>query len=358
MTIKRATTALAAVTALAHPAQAETVLTFTTYEPETYSVIACDGWFMEEVTKRTDGEVTFETFYSAVLLGPADTFPGVGRGAADIGMSYPSAYNRAEYPLSNIVMPYVTANPIAATLAYNDLLQENEAFQEEYARGNTKILYSTVTIGHSLWSRDPIRTADDVKGKRTRAVLAVGDALDKMGATVVALPFADAIQAMNNGAIDAMGGTPFDLAVTAGIHQVSNYATDLGGMGVYAASATGINLDVWNGLAPEIQQTMLEVASEVPNECWRNVVEEDAQEAVDTVVADGSVEVILFSEEEARELKETIGAELRQEWVDWVTSEGYEGEAILARFEELIAKYEKESDFKNSFQRYLETKGN
>jgi len=27
---------------------------------------------------------------------------------------------------------------------------------------------------------------------------------------------------MNNGAIDAMGGTPFDLAMTAGIHQVSD----------------------------------------------------------------------------------------------------------------------------------------
>ena len=81
-------------------------------------------------------------------------------------------------------MPYAAANPIAATQAYNDLTQEREEFQEKYARGNTKILYSTVTIGHSLWSCEPIRTANDVKGKRTRAVLAVGDAPDKMGATV------------------------------------------------------------------------------------------------------------------------------------------------------------------------------
>ena len=354
----RAAVMLAASTAIAAPACAETKLTFSTYVPQAYSIVTCEDRFMDEVTERTGGEVVFERFYSGTQLNAPDTFPGIGRGAADIGMSYPSGYNRAEYPLTNIVMPYMSANPVAATQAFNDLIREREEYTQEYERGNTKILYSTITIGHSLWTIDPVRTADDVKGKRIRALLAVGDALDKMGATVVAMPFPDAIEAMNRGAIDGFANVPFDLGITAGIDKVANYTTDLGGMGVFAASSTAINLDVWNGLSPEIQDTMLEVAKELPFNCWPDVVDADIEKSVNSVLESGEVEVVMFSPEEATALSDTIGAEVRQEWVEWVDSEGYDGAAILARFEELIAKYEAESDFKNSFERYTEAMSN
>ena len=356
--ISKTIVALAATTVLAGPAMAETKLTFTTYVPQAYSIVTCEDRFMDEVTKRTDGEVVFERFYAGTLLNAPDTFPGIGRGAADIGMSYPSGYNRAEYPLSNIVMPYMSANPVAATQAYNDLINDREEYAQEYERGNTKILYSTITIGHSLWTRDPVRTADDVKGKRIRALLAVGDALDKMGATVVAMPFPDTVEAMSRGAIDGFANVPFDLGVTAGIDKVSSYVSDLGGMGVFAASSTAINLDVWNGLSPEIQNTMMEVAGELPHTCWPDVVDKDIEKSVQSVLDTTSVEVVMFSSEEAKKLSDTIGGELRQEWVEWVDSEGYDGEAILARFEELIAKYEEQSDFKNSFQRYTDAASN
>lgn len=345
----------ATIASLSTAVTAETTLTFTTYLPQAYSLVTCEDWYLDEVTKRSGGEVVFERFYASTLLNASDTFPGIGRGGADIGMSFPSAYNRAEYPLSNIVMPYTSTNPVAATQAYNELIHEREEFAQEYEKGNTKILYSTITIGHSLWSRDPIRTMEDLSGKRIRALLAVGDALDKMGATVVAMPFPDAIEALNRGAIDAFGNVPFDLGFAAGIDKVANYVTDLG-IGVYSATATGINLDVWNGLSPETQEIMLEVAEELPTACWKDVVNDEVQKAVESALETDELEIVTFSLDEAKELSDTIGSELRKEWIDWVTSEGYDGKAILARFEELMNKYEDQSNFKNSFQRYSDAK--
>jgi TRAP-type C4-dicarboxylate transport system substrate-binding protein len=98
---------------LAGAAQAQIKLVFSTYVPDTYSVTACDGFFMDEVSKRTGNKVTFERYYAGSLLNAVDTVPGIGRGAADFGMGFPGGYNRAQYPISNILMPFITDSPIA-----------------------------------------------------------------------------------------------------------------------------------------------------------------------------------------------------------------------------------------------------
>ena len=346
-----ATAVLAVMPGSTGAAQAQTKLVFSTYVPESYSVTACDAVFMDEVTKRTGGKIVFERYYASALLNAVDTVPGIGRGAADFGMGFPGGSNRGQYPISNIVMPYITDNVVAATNALNDLYKENAEFQAEYEKQNVKLLYSFITEAHSFWSREPIRTAADFKGKRVRSLLAIGDAVAKLGGTPVAMAFPDGLEAINRGAIDVFGNAPFDLGVTAGLHKVTEYASDGGRMGVFAASASVINLKRWKSLPPDVQQIMLEVAAEMPK-CYFEVAKRDIEKAVETLGESKQVEVITFSPEESKKLRETVGRELRKEWVTLVTKHGYNGQRLLDRYLELVAKYEKEHPWQTGFDLY------
>jgi TRAP-type transport system periplasmic protein len=345
-----------ALAGLASPVLAQVKIVYSTYLPETYSTTACDTFFMNEVMKRTDNAVTFERYYASSLLNAVDTLPGVGRGAADVGTSFPGGYNRAQYPLSNIALPFITENAVAATLALNELHKESAAFQSEYEKQGVKLLYTLIPDGHTVWSREPIRTAADVKGKRIRGLLATGDALAKMGGTVVAMQWPDGVEAMNRGAIDAFANAPFDLGVKAGLNKVSSYVSDVGKMGTYAASATVINLRKWNTLDPKVQETMLQVAGEVPD-CFFNIVKKDVATAVETLLKDDTTEVVTFSDEESQKLRDTIGRELWQEWVTWVGKSGYDGQTILDRYLELVAKHEKTSTYPTGFEQYKQKRG-
>ena len=348
--------AAAGLLAMAGAAGAQTKLVFSTYLPEAYSTTFCDGKFMDAVAKRTDGKVVFERYYASSLLNAVDTMPGVGRGAADLGTSFPGGYNRAQYPLSNIVMPFITDNPIAATNAFIELYQENKDFQAEFEKQGVHLLYGMVTDNHTIWSREPIRSAADLKGKRIRALLAPGDVIAKAGGTPVAMQWPDGVEAMNRGAIDGFANAPFDLGVKAGLQKVANYVTDVGGMGTYAVSATAINLRKWKALPPEVRTIMAEEAAKAPD-CFFDVVRKDLQSGVDTLAQDKKVQLIRFSDEDARKLRDTVGQELRKEWVKVADKAGANGQKMLDRYLELVAKHEKTTTYKTAFDLYKEQHG-
>jgi len=160
-------------------ASAQTVrkLTYATYIPDTFAMTKADIWFMDEVTKRTNGRITFEKYYSGSLLKASDILPGVASGAADIGNSVPSAYNRQDYPLSNITLPFVTTRVDSMTRAFKDLYDSNPQFRKEYESRGLKLLYAPAYGENTIWSTKEIAKPADVKGLRVRAVLAIGDAL-------------------------------------------------------------------------------------------------------------------------------------------------------------------------------------
>ena len=87
-------------------AAAQTVrkLTYVTFLADTFPMTKTDIWFMDEVTRRTNGRITFEKYFSGSLLKPSDILPGVSSGAADIGNSVPSASPRCSIP--NRVAPF------------------------------------------------------------------------------------------------------------------------------------------------------------------------------------------------------------------------------------------------------------
>lgn len=328
-------------------------LTYATYIPDTFATTKADIWFMDEVTKRTNGRITFEKDYSGSLLKASDILPGVSSGAADIGNSVPSAYNRQDYPLSNVTLPYITTRVDSMTHGFKALYDTNPAFRKEYESRGLKLLYAPAYGENTIWSMKEIAKPADVKGLRVRAVLAVSDSLAKMGASVVAMSFPDAIDGMRRGAIDAMSSAPFDTAVGGGLPEIAKFGSDLGSMGAYAVSATVINVRTFNSLDRDTQRIIEQVAAEAPAQYFKlldQALDEAAKKVADRVKA-GQVKVNLFSAEDTQQMKNTIGAEVHKEWVATAGKAGVDGNALLNEFKALAAKYDGQSKYLTGFER-------
>ena len=336
-------------------AQAQTVrkLTYATYIPDTFAMTKADVWFMNEVTRRTNGRITFEKYYSGSLLKASDILPGVSSGAADIGNSVPSAYNRQDYPLSNITLPFITTRVDSMTHAFKDLYDSNPQFRKEYESRGLKLLYAPAYAENTIWSMKEVAKPSDIKGLRVRAVLAVGDSLAKMGASIVAIPFTDAIDGMRRGALDAMSATPFDTGVSAGLPEIARFGSDAGRMGVYAVSATVINQKTWAALDKDTQNVIETVATEVAAQYFRmldEVMDQGAKKVADRVRT-GQLKVTLFSEADVQQMRSAVATEVQKEWIGVAGKHGYDGAALLRDFTALTGKYDAQSKYLTGFER-------
>lgn len=358
---RRHVLALAGVAAIgvgATQAAATETLIYATYFSEVYSASKTDIWMMEEIEKRSGGEIRFERYWSSSLLQAPDLFPALRTGAADIVTGAPAAYNVREYPLANIVMPFMTTQADAMTHAWQELYANNADFRNEFESRGAKVLYSLAWAENTLWSRRPIASVEDLRGLRVRAVPTISDALQKLGATAVALAWPDGLEGLQRGVVDAMSSAPFDSAVHGGAHEVGRYGTDVGGTGIFAKATVAISLDRYNSLSEAHRRIIDEVAAEAP---YRGVefIEQSVDDAVDKLCKEGDqLTITLFGPEDVATVQEVAAAGMQEDWVKRANTEaGVDGATMLEEFLGYVRKHEQGSGYVPGFERYLERCG-
>jgi TRAP-type C4-dicarboxylate transport system substrate-binding protein len=313
--------------------------------------------YMDLVTKKTDGKVTFEWFYGSVLLKAPDVFPGISRGVVDIGYTVPSAFNPREYPLSDITLPFITENPGAASMAFRDWYAENPAVQNEFKRNNVHMLLTLPAAENVLWSMKKVTKAEDLKGMRIRTLMGPGDALTAMGATAVTVPYTDAIDLLSRGGVDAISTTPFEQGVIDGLPNMVNYLSPAARMGIFAAVITGINLETWQSFPKSLQSIFTDSA----NEALMFYVKEQSKEAdrsVDILLKSTKVEVVPMDPAEEKRWREMSQEAINKKYIEKARRVGADGQALIDSYVALVRKYEKEYPYVTGIDRYMAKKGN
>lgn len=336
------------------PAQgfAQIKLTYATYISDVYSTTKSELWFMDEVEKRTNKQIVFERYLSGSLLKASDLFPGLQRGAADLVSGAPTAYNRKQYPLANVTLPFMTDHPDVVTKAFTELLASNADLRREFESKNAKILFARGYTENTLWTRVPVATAEDFKGKKIRAVLAIADALEKLGTVTVNMSFPDAVEGVERGIVDGMSSTPFDSAASAGLQEITKFGSDGGRMGVYAANIFAMNQKRWDSLSKEHQKIISEVAAEATVYATK-LQDEEVQKAAEKIcAAKGKLKLNLFSDAEAAKVRAIAQKPIQDDWFKWVSEASkVDGPKLLAEYAALIGKYEPTSTYVPGFQR-------
>lgn len=342
----------------AGPAFAKEKLVYATYFSDVYSASKTDLWFMNEVEKRSGGEITFEKFWNQSLVKAPELFPALRSGAADIVDGAPSSYNVREYPLANIVLPLTSSKADAVTLAWNKLYAQNADFRKEFESKGAKILYVGAWAENSLWARRPIAKADDFKGLKVRAVPAVSDAYVALGATPVALSWPDGLEGLQRGVVDAMSSAPFDSGVLGGAHEVGKHGSDAGGMGIFAMATVGMSMDRYKRLSEKHRKIIDEVASEAPKISVK-FNDESVGLAVDKLCAKkGAITVNVFSADEAEKVRKGAVAPLQDAWIKRANAEAkVDGRKMLDEFLGYVREFEKTSTYVPGFERFLQKCG-
>src|ERR1700754_565047 len=121
--------------------------------------------WMADVTKRTNGAVTFEHYPAQQLGKAADMLKLTQAGVADIGYIAP-AYVSDKMPVSEVAMlPGAFEHSCQGTLAYSKLAKSGVVAEQDYTANNIHLLLAVSLPQYRIFTvKNPVKDTADVTG--------------------------------------------------------------------------------------------------------------------------------------------------------------------------------------------------
>jgi TRAP-type transport system periplasmic protein len=344
-----AAAALAAFAVMPAPVvQAEETFTIrlTSPVPRGPAHVEAIQWWADEVEKRTEGKVKFQTFYAGSLMGALETLPATRDGRVGGGYMSPN-YWPAELPLWTVdSIPFASEDPYAMMLTFYDLSKNNDAMRGELEKAGVKLMFMVPVTPAVSGVREPVRELQDLSGKRLRVLGYVARAFQTLGVEPVSIDPGQQYEAIQRGALDGFGSLVFDAIPYFKLHEV---APNLyySGIGMYASTGLGISLDLWNKIPEDLQKVMTEVAEEYMFEREPAALMNYEDEACTKLLA-AKATVTVAPEAEVEAWSKEVGDTIQQAWRQTVIDKGVAAETVDGFYKDYratLAKYEAESKY-------------
>jgi len=215
----------------------------------------------DRINAMSQGTLDIRVYAAGDLVKAFDAFDAVSAGKADMyhgGEYYWQAKSRAYNFFAGV--PFgMTADEMAAWINFQG---GQELWDELSAKFNIKP-FAAGNTGTQMggWFKREINSLDDLKGLRIRMPGLGGEILRRLGATPVTKAANELYLALSQGNIDATEwiGPWNDLAL--GLHTAAPYYYGPGFHEPGSTLALGVNLEVFNSLAPFQQQIIKEACS-------------------------------------------------------------------------------------------------
>lgn len=268
------------------------------------------------------------------------TLTSVEEGVTDVGWVF-SFLEVAKLPLSQVssYAPFSTSNPPVQLDVMWNLLENDEAFRNEWEQYNIKVLGLTGTDGYDLYTKQPVGALADLDGMKLSAPGVLGAWLRGTGANPVdgALTtfYTDIQTGVSDGVLSlALGVLP------AKIYEVAPYITRVR-MGTAFSGAVAINRDSWDGLPEEVQNAMIEAGRFYTDAHGKDLLERH-EAAFGTMVELGAgqnppVTISEMSEEDRAAWVNGM-PDIAGEWAADAEARGLPGKAFLSAYMEGLRK--------------------
>jgi TRAP-type C4-dicarboxylate transport system substrate-binding protein len=327
-------------------AQEPVILRFSSYQPEQAVMSSAIKKWAEDVTKSTNGKVNFTFFWGSSLLSAVDTPQGVRDGRTQVGLTA-AAYIPSRLPLSTVdTIPFETTNVEAFGRAFWDTYKNVPALKEEFAKQDFVLVAYLPAAANTIYSKTPIRTYDDLKNLRVRAIGFGGDALKAAGANPVALPQDQVYDSLSKGVINATSGATLDIGVDFGFHSVAPYVIDPN-YGVYAAAMVVMNRGVYEKLDAKTRAAIDAASDRALTEHYLPELRTALQARCDKAKAEGA-KVYVWPQAETDKWQKALGDAARARWIETVSkTSNLDAAKFLADYEARIRDYEKKSTWRN-----------
>ncbi|MDP2073981.1 C4-dicarboxylate TRAP transporter substrate-binding protein [Hydrogenophaga sp.] len=222
--------------------------------------------FVPEVNKRVAAlnkgyKIEWREAYGGQLYKMNATLTSVEQGITDIGWVFHNL-EAAKMPLSQFgtVTPFTTDDVRIILDVANEMNDKVPALQKEWDRNNMVFLGATGVDTYHLFTKNPIATYADLKGRKISAPGSIGLWLKGSGAVPVdgslTSYYTDIQTGVSEGTISIATGI-----LPNKIYEVAPYITTVN-IGALYIGGMAMNKDSYAGLPPEVQQIVKDVGKE------------------------------------------------------------------------------------------------
>lgn len=306
--------------------------------------ILAEEW-MDRVMEATEGRVKMRGVYSGALLKAEDTLDGVMKQTADCG-SLVVSFWPGELKLTNALTSIIDLDLgnkldlIGVSEMTTRMFEEFPEFQEEYQKLGVTPLFWVPTPPYAIIANEPIKTLDDLKGKKIRSF---GGHIPKLieagGGVPLTVDFGEIYTSLQTGVLDGAMTDPAAM-ISGKLEEVAQHITTTGPeAGANTAAAPMffvINNESLNKLSEEDQEILKQVSAEMVMVGAQAMVDEYGK-SVAELESKGATFYHL-SEEDTQAWSEKCP--------DWfkllaenLNKEGYQGDKIAEKYQEFVEDY-------------------
>lgn len=313
---------------------------FDSYISENSGPSRLDEWFLSELEKRSEGVVKVRRYWSGSLNKVGEHLAAVRDKTSEMSLIAPGYY-QAELPVTRGLEWYFRMNTSdALQLVCRDVYEQFEPLRQEWEqRHRSKVMYWTNWNYAPLITREPLKSLDDLKGKRIRGYGVATDVIERLGGTAVPMAAPEVYTALERGVLDGVYGFDFVTAIAYKLHEIAPHFTDIGD-GPHAPSATIINMETWNSFPPAIQEICNQLVAEIYGGKYAELAEKHMTEYVKLAKKEG-VQFNILSDDEKQKAKSLIQPAQVELWEKNVAAPaGIDGAQMQKLIDEAIAKYD------------------
>lgn len=301
---------------------------------------AYDKFWLDEITRRSGGKITWDKNWGGSLLTFTKVLQGTREGIADVG-NIPYNFNPAFLPLTNVVLDVndVMTDIYGGMQAASELFQTNAAIQKEWADAGLKPLPGpTPWAPKGIICREKISTLDGFKGKRMRTTSEADSTIAAaLGSTPVRMDTSEVYEALERGALDCVLTTVATLR-TVKWAEPSKWVLTIPEMGIFSCCARAMNLSNWQALPPATQQLILDVGADSWAPSGEVILTTDVEAPL--AYAQGLGLEVVRSWPEVGAIVLEANKKNREAWLKRVSEAGNpNGEAVLADWERIARKW-------------------
>jgi TRAP-type C4-dicarboxylate transport system substrate-binding protein len=226
------------------------------------SLALVNSFFIPEVNRRIkEANIAFtidwKEAYAGSLLKPYQMLDGVKDGLADIGFM-PTIFFPDKLPLENITLavPFLTTDIVLLSRVMNKLHDTVPAFTQQYDKFGLVRLGGTGADSFELLTTFPVKSIDDLKGRKIGTAGAALAWLRGTGATPVQSNMMEYYNSTKNGVFEGFIVFPSSFPAMK-YPEAAPYMTKVGFGAQYSVVLT-MNKDVFRKLPPAVQKIMQE----------------------------------------------------------------------------------------------------
>jgi len=224
--------------------------------------------WVADMEKKTNGRWKIKLHYGGVLAPPKENYDGIRSGMFEAA-GICAAYTPGKNPLHTVSeLPFIAPNENKDIIQMMVELWKHPALKKELLKWNAVPLLPSALCQYHLMGNKPVRTVEDLDGKRIRIGGEIAKVLKVFGAVPTLVPAPEVYEAVSRGTLDLVG---FPWTYGYGsfkTYEVSKYVSlpmSLGTMSCFYIA----NKDAWDALPEEFKKYNMEWYNRSP-QIWHD----------------------------------------------------------------------------------------